>query len=332
MSVVPKRYCYDCHPIPVLNDATFIEKVKTKMQSLGYRLISHAYVSGKTFTAHPIAASLLLTTMVVATVVSAVLFTAGWITPGIALVMVAYVVAAIGFALFIVGRKGVDAFEHKKAHSFEKMQHFIKRDQKICLVLEAAFDNNGALRTKGPKDWERVYPAIHIKVSSIQDIQDAIQKVASVAKIQVLWLAAHGNSRSIRLGEKKDNVIKLDNLVLLSDALNQLEKDAAIVCFSCKTGKISKDDLNIANQLSKIARGRSVIAPTTLVSDENIYLKCGKNPKIRILKYTFGKIGALLDLMTPNFIGKYIRENVMSVYKDGVKQEATLSFQINLKG
>jgi hypothetical protein len=332
MTVISKRYCNDCHHTPVSSDATRGEKVKIKFKGICSRFVSHAYVSGKTFTAHPITSTLLTTALIATSVATAALFGTGLIVPGVVLLMAAYTVMVLGTTLFIVGRKDVDANEHKEAHSLENMQKFIQKDQKVCLVLEGTCDYNGAFKTKGPKKWERKYPVIHIKVSNIQEANDAIEKVAGVAKIQVLWLAGHGNWSNIRLGDNKDNQITIDNVVLLSDALSKLEADATIVCQSCKTAKISKDHPNvpnIASRISQAAPGRPVIAPTVSVSYENLFLKGGKNPKIGMERHKLGKKGTFLDNITPNFIGKHFRNNVMRVYKDGVLQDVASSFKVD---
>ena len=61
MTVISKHYCNDCHHTPISIDGTRGEKVKTKFKGLCSRFVSHAYVSGKTFTGHPITSALLTT-------------------------------------------------------------------------------------------------------------------------------------------------------------------------------------------------------------------------------------------------------------------------------
>lgn len=335
MGAVTKHYCKDCHHTPATSELSGSKKAKSTGINLCSRIASHAYVSGKTFTAYPITTALLATALLATAVATAALFGTGLILPGIALATVAFAVAVLGVALFAVGRRNVDANEHKKAHSFEKMQQFIQKDQKVCLVLEATHDYNGAFKTKGPKKWERKYPVIHIKVSNIQEQQEAIEKVAGIAKIQVLWLAGHGNWSGIKLGDNAEQdpneSLSIGNVDLLADAFSYLEETATIVCQSCKTAQIPKnhpDEANIASRISIAAPGRHVIAPTISVSYDNLFLKGKKNPKIGMQIHKLGRLGTGLDRKTPNFIGKYFRNNVMSVYKDGVLQDKVSSFKV----
>lgn len=332
MGVVTKHYCKDCHHDPISNDTSRSEKMKSKWVGLCSRIASHAYVSGKTFTVHPISTALLATALISTAVAGSVLLGTGLIIPGAVLLGVAYPIALLSITLFITIRRDVDANEHKEAHSFENMEKHIQNDQKVCLVIEATHDHNGAFKSKGPKKWERKYPVIHIKVSNIQEQQEAIERVASIAKIQVLWLAGHGNWNNIRLGENEDDRITTHNVDLLADAFSKLGPDATIICNSCKTAKISKDypdAPNIASRISEVAPGRTVIAPKVSISHDNLFLRGGKKPKISMERHKLGRFGTGLDILTPNFIGKHFRNNVMSVYKDGVLQDSVSSFRVN---
>lgn len=316
MGVVTKHYCNECHKLPDSN-------VENKGISLASRFVSHTYVTGRTFTAHPITSALLITALLATSVAGAVLLGTGLIIPGAAVLGVAYAVGVVAVALFFRGRRNADSDVHKEAHSLDRMQNFIQLDQKVCLVIEGIHDHNGALKNKGPKKWEKTYPVIHIKVSSIDEMSAAIEKVADIAKIQVLWIAGHGNSSLIKLGDKDEERIARDNVNLLEHAFSRLELDATIIASSCRTAKIS-DKYScppIASQLSVAAQGRPVIASTDALFYNNVILKGGKKPKIRMEMHKWGKHANFLDILTPNFIGKYFRKNIMAIYQNGILQD-----------
>jgi hypothetical protein len=230
------------------------------------------------------------------------------------------------------------------------------KNSDIILILIAKTDHNGAFKTDDLNNLFKLhnqnrYKVIYREVSTISDIYSTIKTLKNDQnnRIKGLWIQAHGNPRGFLLNEKQKGGFIINtssfnptsyqfksngngNVEELTVALTLLEKNAVILLDSCSTGRIdtSQDNRSIAQTIASLAPGRTVIAPTTIVSalslkfewkmESDDLLIGGKfiNPKTARIKGLMGKIANLfyiiVYLASPNFYGENVTARYCSTY------------------
>lgn len=335
MTIIKSNYCSHCHKMPNVKDAS----CKNKITVLCSRISSHAHITGKTIKAHPLNTTLAIIAITATLVAGAVLLglglggvVAGGGLIGIGLLAGGLDLLVLGSACFHRTRRRMEADEYKKAHSLDALAARLQPDQKVCLVVETTADHNGAFKFKGPHQFEKKLPVVHIKVSNIEEVAAAIDQVSSIAKIQVLWVSAHGfeTSDKILLGHRQ--VLGLENADHLTESFNKLAEDAAIVLNSCLTGGTptkNPEAGNIASAISKLAAGRTVFAPKTSICYENICIKVKNDIEmgIKVSRWAaFTTSSISINKLFPRCIKKHLERDVLRVYQDGVQQEKASFF------
>lgn len=303
MSVKP--YCDHCHYVALPDNAPISDKMASEWSRFISKFCSHANITGKTIAAHPITTALVSTAVIASIVAGSVLL---GLALGIAIAAIGMVLIELGLVtltissqLFHYAREEMEHEVFKEGHKLNAMQPLLLPNQKVCLVVEATDDHNGAFNQQYYDKWEAKYPVIHVKVSSGKEIQDAIDQVSAIADIQVLVHAAHGSKKGYHLS--RGHGITVGNVNQLGESYAKLAKDATIVFDSCLTGGTRKNNkANIAQVTSQYAPGRTIIAPTISINADALKFKGSDKLKVGIQQ------------------GFICRENVMRVYKDGVLQ------------
>lgn len=190
----------------------------------------------------------------------------------------------------------------------------------VVLILVAKYDHNGAMSMPHPIATYKLHHQPHSKivyreVSTLYDISRAIDDVKSRSnRITGLWINAHGNSRTFRLGNKRDVVTNFDlelgnlsrgrgNADRLRPALQRLEPGAPIILLSCLTGRIDKlGNRSIAQTFASLAPTSTVYAPTKEVNGYGFHFSW--DAKMIQAKFSAPKIsssGGILGKLTNIF-------------------------------
>jgi len=151
----------------------------------------------------------------------------------------------------------------------ENRSGYIKNEKLVILCLIASRDPNGALMKDPNENFLKLedqgYQLVFSKVSSIQDINNAIHSIES--KIHVLFIKAHGSPTSLSLSI--EHSISAQNLEQIE--FNHLSPDSVVVLCSCSTGKMNEKEKSIAEKMSMIFH-RTVIAPKGSCTSDSFYV------------------------------------------------------------
>jgi hypothetical protein len=146
----------------------------------------------------------------------------------------------------------IDARTLRKSHE--------EKNKPTALIIESTYDSNGALsmpqsRLFRYKNIIKNYKLHQVKVSDVNSFMKVIEEVGKVEKISLLWVKAHGDPTSIKLGPTREGTVYGKNLSK-NIFKNSLKKNAITVLDSCWTGKpLNKWD-NFACEFSKCAPGK----------------------------------------------------------------------------
>ena len=334
MPITKTGYCHHCHKAPSALDDSAGKKIQAKGINFASKVSSEAHIAKNMIKAHPVASGLIAIALATSLVAAIVLFATGLALPGMAVAEVGLMILVLGAGLFYYYRRQVRAEDFKKAHSFEKMQDRIQ-NRKVCLVIEGAFDDNGAVKyRKGPSKIEKQYPLVHYRVKNLQEMQKAIKEVSQHAEIQVLFINAHGCQNGIALGGNAgEAAIVLNAVDPLKDTFDLIQEDATIVLGSCEAAKKTPQQMdNIAKQISVAAKGRRVLGSSVKVEDSDIRFKRKGALHVEMRTSRFGSKAAnpgdkiknygcrYVRKFTPSFISKHLEKNAMRVYVDGKLQ------------
>lgn len=325
MPTIIKNYCSHCDHPKVDSNSSLKKKVSINLTDMSSRIASRATITAKTIKARPLTSALLTVAVLAAFVAAGVLFGTGFGLIGGAVIGIGITVGTGGISLMSESRKKIEVDAFRKAHALNDRTIQRIKGKDVCLVLESAEDHNKAFRKdKGPAKWEKKYPIVYIKVSTIDDVKKAIGSVAEHANIQVLWHMGHGSEEAFDLGSED---IGIDNLEILKEDYDKLNPAATIVYSSCE---IAKGDL--ARKIAEVADKR-VIASSECLNALSIELKMKKGAKIGIQKSRWGShngnfkekaqdLGCsfMIDF-TPNFVGKHFKKDIMRVYDKGILQD-----------
>lgn len=155
-------------------------------------------------------------------------------------------------------------------------KEYFEEKKSCCLYLTAKQDNTRFLKKKvqGLNFIREVYPIIEKEVSSVDEIQKAIEQTSLNYKIKLLWLQAHANRKSICLS--KDLSLKTEisivNADLLKDAFDLLEPNCDIVIHGCEAGKEFYKQTSIARRLSLNAKDKIIHTTTALTSVYDMHI------------------------------------------------------------
>jgi hypothetical protein len=337
MNIITSNYCQYCHQTD--NDNKFVSSVN----ALCSRICSHLTTSAKTIRAHPLTSALIAVAIIAGVVAGAVLLaTATVATFGIIPLVIAADVAIIALCLFLLERKAQEAQGYKEAHGMDTLAGRITKDQEVCLVIEATEDKEGALKSKKFEKIESKLPIVHVKVSTLEEAASAIDQVAAMAKIQMLWFNAHGCSSGIVLGNRANIVpaedvlqkdpsenINIFNVKQLASSLQKIEK--YIVVQACSTAKVSKNSphaMNFASELSKVASGRKVIASTDAIAYQDVKIKVKDSIEIGFEVPRWGRKRKTLLDHGLSYLSQmlFLKHDALAVYQDGVLQDKTSSY------
>ena len=331
MTSINKIYCSHCDKIEIENINTK-KKLKINFKDTCSKISSHCYITKKTINAHPLSSTLIAIAIISSVVAVGVLM-------GIGSGGLGFMIIGFGSNIFLSGalyfnhhRKKIEADEFKKRHTFNDPSINRIQGKNICLVLESTYDHNGALRwDKGPAKWEKKYPIVHVKVSNIDDVKNAIKEVSQHANIEILWHSGHGCPNGLALSPSDS--INPGNIDELHDSYHLLSETATIIYSACE---IAKGDF--ARKTSELAERRVLaskidIGRNSLRSD--VVVKMKKEAKFGIqvprwgskrrnLKEKMQNTACVIGFsLTPNVIGKHLKKSAMRVYDNGILQDVT---------
>ena len=183
---------------------------------------------------------------------------------------------------------------------------------KMALVLTSLTDPNGAFEWS-KKDLKNLRcikksHALYLgKVECAQDIGKAIKLVQEVnphSKLDLVWMRAHGTQESLKLGNPLSSIYspkylqqELCSGELLTDeeaaqmanirTFSKRPSGSTLFLDSCETGKITQDEIGLAEQIAKCTPHISVVASRNIARSGLIDVK----EKKRKLKCSFMKPG-----------------------------------------
>lgn len=172
--------------------------------------------------------------------------------------------------------------QFKKNHAIDKVAN-----SDVVLVLEAKHDHNSTFQEDQRNIFYKVkkkYALAYEKVSGLGDIAKSIDRVIMRNnRIKAIWIRGHGNPISICLDKKSD--LNIWNVALLKYHFRHLDPHGCIILDSCSTGgKNSREELNIAQKIALLAKGRKVIAPSR--DTLPFSMKIGKENPLNVKMWT----------------------------------------------
>lgn len=333
MLSINKNYCSHCDKPQIDPNSGLKKRTQAKLIDASSRIASHSNIVKKTIKAHPLSSALIGVAVLSCFVAAAVLMGTGFGGIGILFLGLGANALIGGCLVMNHKRKIIAADEFKKNHTLNDQTMDRVQGKNVCLVLESTHDHNGAVRLdKGPAKWEKKYPVVHVRVSTLDDVKKAIDEVSSYANIEVLWHAGHGSQNGLVLGSPQES-INFGNLDELKESYEKLSPTATIVYNACELAKgdFAKVTSEVAKRrviASKIDIGRNSVRSDVVLKMKK-EAKFGiqvprwgskrRNPK-EIVQNTACVIGFAL---TPNFIGKHLKKSAMRVYENGVLQDVT---------
>lgn len=128
------------------------------------------------------------------------------------------------------------------------------------------------------------------RISNIVDILNAINKAKRLGNnIKTLVIHAHGLPQLI--GLDKNSYIDNNNVHQLENSIKKLDPEAVIILDSCLTGKEMTGIDNIAQRIARIAGGRKVFCPDSVIATGKTEMFW--DPQIKVL-YGHSLLGSSL--------------------------------------
>lgn len=152
------------------------------------------------------------------------------------------------------------------------------KDKDVALIIEAAdTSKNLSYKWKVIKNLQQAgYAPYVIRISSIKEVKNVINNLKEQDyKIKLLWIRAHGDDLSIRIGENgEDNVFSPLNDHDFLPIISSLEPKSIVVLQSCSTGSTKLTQNPIAKKIAKAAPKECVVyAPTEDVNSMSLQVK-----------------------------------------------------------